>query len=483
MNASRATKLVETVKSMILVVLFALTILLLYFFWGSTPFKDLIRENPPQYETIGLAAMLQPDYVCIHLGGESYAVAEKKFSMMMDCVRAFSESRNLSIQSIEKEGYDEISKYRSMKAVFSYYVPFSAICEAFGVDRIAGADSVDALSELVYIADFDDQMYVADKRANKYYRVTGSSSDSFRALKEEIDAAEGRASYFPLATYMGGEVDNSALCPVSHESSINGAPFEPDGFSKQDEKATGIVKSFFSDNFDFVKRIEEKNGTTIYMYGYGRTVVIAHSDGALEFKREDDDRAAAQIRYLDALERVDAFIAAHGAFEPIYGMELTPYVKDVTIDPGGKRGFRFVFGVEIGGSRVFYQSGEPVVFDVIGGRVSYFKRDLINVNSSDLSASIGKNRVVFPAFDLLWANLEYVADVLEENLQAGAGDTSFDGVVGKVSRFECGYVRAGQDAGSLEAAWAVTIGGIDFYFGLDDGVPMGYRQGQQGGGG
>ncbi|MCL1982428.1 MAG: hypothetical protein FWG53_04960, partial [Clostridiales bacterium] len=293
----------------------------------------------------------------------------------------------------------------------------------------------------------------------------------------EIGSAEkSSTAYFTLTTYMGGEIDNDALCPVSFESGIRDVHYYPDDFSKQGDKPRNMIRSFFSDNFDFVKRIEEKNGTVIYMYGYGRTVVIAHNNGVLEFKREDDERAGSQARYADALEKASSFIAAHGAFESIDGINLTPYIKEVVPDPEGKKGFRFVFGVEINGSRVYYQSGEPVIIDVTGGRVSYYKRDLVNVFSNELGAAGGDYREAFSAINLLAGNLEYVKGALEETKQAGAGEiSSIEGLVERVSRFDCGYLRSAENTGSLEAAWVVTIGGLEFYFGLDDGKPLGYR--------
>ncbi|MCL1982084.1 MAG: hypothetical protein FWG53_03190, partial [Clostridiales bacterium] len=157
MGTSKGAKLVETAKSIILVVLFLFTILLLYFFWGSTPIKDLIRENPPQYGAVDPAAVMRPDFTSICFGGNSYTVAADKFDMVMDCFREFSASRNLSIEEIAKERYDEVERSPSIKAVFGYFAPFGAFCEIHGIDRIPGVDSVETLSELVYAADYDDR--------------------------------------------------------------------------------------------------------------------------------------------------------------------------------------------------------------------------------------------------------------------------------------------------------------------------------------
>ena len=474
MNASKSTKFVEITKSMLLVVLFLFTILLLYFFWGDTPLKNLIRDNPQQHESLNPAALLKPDYISVCLGGGSHTLAPIEFNTIMDCFRLFSEGGNLSVEAITKEAYDKAVAYPSLRAAFTYYVPFSVICEIYGIDRISGSDAIDALSELAYVSDSDELLYVADKIAGKHFKVIGSRCACFETLKTEISNAEvGNAMYFTLSTYIGGG-SNNALCPVSFASAISGASYSLEDFSKPNEKAGGIVKSFFSDNFDFVRQIREENGAVIYMYGHGRTVVTANVDGTLEYKREEDGRASGQGRYFDALEKACAFVSAHSAFQSIDGIEFTPCIKGAVVNPGGKRGYRFIFGIETNGYKIYYQAGAPVTVDVVDGRVSYLKRDLVNVRLGDLDGAAA-SREVFPAFDLLWVNLDYMAGVITELQQEGLMDMSFESLVEMVTRFDCGYLKSSSDKTILEAVWVVTLDGLEFFFGLDDGNPLGWR--------
>ena len=474
MNISKGSALIENIKSILLVVLFLLTILLLYFFWGNTPLKNLIWESSTQYDTISPVSIFQPDRIEICFGGGSYTIIDDKFDVMMACFKTFSDSRNLSITTIEKGYYEEIMKYSSMKAVFEYYIPFGVICELYGIDRIPGSDAIDAVSELAYVADFDNCMFIYDKTASKYYIIAGGVNNCFETLRQEIgNARQDYDLYFTLETYMGGGIQNNTLCPVSFESNLYNTDCFREDFSGREGKSNDIIKNFFSDNFDFVRRIAEENGTVIYMYGYGRIVVVAHNNGILEFKREDDDWPGAQLRYLDAFERANAFIAVHGGFAAIEGTAFTPYIKQVIIDPEGKKGVRFIFGIKIGNGKVYYQSGEPIIVDVTNGMVSYFKRQLINVNLNDTKQDNGY-REVFSAFNLLAINNGYIEVVLIEMKRADAEDISFEAILEKVTRFDCGYVKTDNE-NTLKASWVVTIDGIEFYFGLDDGKPQGYR--------
>ena len=468
MTSAKTTKVIETIKSVLLVVLLLLTILLLLIFWGGDAFQNLIKDDPTRHEAINPAELLQPDRIEICFGGDLYTVTESKFGIIMDCVKAFSDSRNLSMEEIAEERYKEIMRLPSIRAIFDYYVPFSVICEIYGIDRIPGADGIDAVTEFGYAADYNDRLFVFDKNSDKYYRIIGSASNSFEALINEI--AEARTAgipYYPLKSYMGGDVENYTLCPETYVSDIYDVDYYPENITGNSEKANSLVKSFFSDNFDFVRRIELENGTLIYMYGYGKTVVAAHNNGILEFNREDDERAAAQLRYLDALERASAFIAAHGAFEAEGGEIFTPYIKDVIVDPDGKRGFRFIIGIKISGSRIYYENDAPIIVDVTGGRVSYFKRHLINI---DRTVTRGEGaREVFSAIRMLAENIEYIGEVLSEAGITEESGVSIEELIERVTGFNCGYVRTAAGDGILIASWIVTIGGREFYFDLDAG--------------
>jgi len=464
MNISNSTKLIEIIKSILLVVLLLFTILLLYFFWGRDVFQNFIKEDLPRHEAMNAAELLQPGRIEIGFGGGDFTVTDGKFQTIMDCFKGFSDSRNLSVEEITKERYKEVMQAGFIKAVFDYYAPFSAVCEANGIDRIPGSDAIDAVGELGYASDFDDRLFVFDSKGDKYYRIIGSSTNGFEALKNEISEMEkDYIAYYPLAMIAGG-AENNTLCPLSFECDIHDLACYPEDFSSKPEGTGDLIKGFFSDNFDFVRRIEQESGTLIYMYGYGRIVVTAHDSGALEYRREDDERTRTipQLRYLDALERASSFIAAHGAFEVKSGDIFTPYIKEVIIDPDGKKGYRFTFGIRINGARIYYESGAPMVVDVTGGRVSYFRRNLINVGENDQDER--KSREVYPAINVLADNIEHM------------GETSFEELVEKVTGFDCGYVKTNRNRNTLAAAWVISIDGRKFYFGLDDGKPIGGRR-------
>jgi len=478
MNRIQHTRVIENIKSVILVVLFFTTILLLYLFWSDAPFQrfsgsdELSRREAVPYDEI-----LRPSRVVVCFGGDSYAItARDESEPMIDFLRRFL-SDNPVIDEITKEQYQDCLKFPSVRAEFDYYVPFSAFCEAFDIPRIAGTDGIDALSAFGYAEVFSDSVFIHDKRSDRYYRVVGGAPEGgSAALARIIGSSGGPVPYVTLETIFGGQIDNQTLIPASLESDLYDVNGTPEFESAKDASAERVARSFFSHNFDFVRKIEEQGGTTIYMYGFGKIVLIVDEGGTFEYKREEEDRSAAPVRYLDALGEALAFVADHGAFETLSGHAYTPHLTRVVTDPDGKRGYRFVFGVSINGRPLYYQNSAALTVDVIGGRVTYFKRDFIEYDEESATENAGEFREVFSAMNMLAYNLEHIGEIVHrENITAaGPGELTIEELAGLVDRLDYGYARPAADKAAVSAAWILMIGPLELYFGLDDGVLKGY---------
>jgi hypothetical protein len=288
--------------------------------------------------------------------------------------------------------------------------------------------------------------------------------------------------YFPIATFMGGDIENNTLWPESVVSNIHDLSFSGEDFFAEENAVTEIVKSFFEGNFDFVRRIEEANGTVMYMYGYGQIVVIVHHTGILEFRRINNNQNTVALGYLEAFQIANEFIAAHGGFTTINGVAFAPFIREVEVNPvPGQSGFRFTFGVKPGEGRIFYQRGETMIVDVVNGAVSHYRRQMINIDMEQVRSTQDDYREVFSpllnliAFNMeaIWKTLVDLQGISESNL---ATDTEIINIIlEKITRLDSGYVRICGNEDILKAAWILTIYGLEFYFDIDEGQLLGYR--------
>ena len=488
MSRIRSKDGLEIIKSAALVVLFLITILLLYFLWEDKPFERWAQgDNLARREALRYDEILRPSLVAAHTGGGSYAMTPDAFEPMVDSLSAFSRSENVIMEEIEERLYKDGLRHPSVEARFHYYVPFAVMCEVFDIQRIAGADGIDAFSAFAYTEAYPGDLFFFDQKSNRYYRLAGDGAASLPALSAIIADAGNRVTHFTLETNFGGLIDNQTLIPYSPESDVRDFAYVGELALEEEDKAahiTRIAKSFFNDNFDFVRKIEEIGGTVIYMYGFGKIVLIIDKDGTVEFKREEAERPFTPVRYLDALDKALDFIAGHGAAEAFSENAQALHLKSVAVDLDGKRGYRFVFGFSVNGLEVFYQNSEVFEVEVIGDRVTYYKRDLILYNENQIKAAAGDFRGICSPMNVLAYNLAHISAALYEAapVEGASPELSIEELAAQVDRLEIAYARlAGGDETDehvVRAVWLLTIAQLEFYFALDDGAPLGYSQRQ-----
>jgi regulatory protein YycH of two-component signal transduction system YycFG len=241
-----------------------------------------------------------------------------------------------------------------------------------------------------------------------------------------------------------------------------------------------MAQQYFGGNFDFVRKITEENGTIIYMYGYGQTVLIVNTDGSIEYKEEQTENTPGQS-LSDALETALQFVADHGSWESMGKAELTPYLEDVVRDPNKEKGYRFIFGLEVNGTRIYYENGAPVIVDVTSGQVTYYKRQFIDFDQKEIDST--KNDPKDDAFsvaNLIAQNFKYIYDTLLQfgEVPATADQAAmFEDIASLVKDIRIGYMKPANDKSTeILPVWVVTVKDTNVYFDLYSADPVGYSK-------
>jgi len=489
-------KAIERVKNFSLVVLFLSTVLLLYFFWGNISFDGL---KTPAEQTAGdppdTVKMLVPSQIIVNFGAENYTVLPPgelwqnltdRDSFVEELAR-FGPVENVLVEEITYEQYRQVREFRSIWAEFDYDIPFADFCSSFHMKKPQSYDVIESVTKIGYsTAEKGDSLYVVDGKAQKTFRIVAAATkDSinktgnteFPAFIDSIEA-NGYPAYYPISSYLG--VSNNTLVPLSVEANLQSFSFLQDTYSYQTEKINTMAERFFGGNFDFVRRIVEESGTVIYMYGYGQNVLIVNTDGSMEYKEEQVSGITDQS-FSGALETAVKFVADHGSWKSLEGAEMTPYLKDVIPDPNGRKGYRFLFGMEINGTRLHYEKGAPIVIDVTSGQVTYYKRHLIDFDEDDIKViETASGEEAFSAVNLIAQNYKYIYDIL---LQAGEVKATadqaamFEKVASLVNKMEIGYVKlADPKVTEIQPAWILTVYDTDVYFNLYSADPIGYSR-------
>lgn len=489
---------IEKAKNLILVVLFLSTVLLLYFFWGNLSFDNVklpvLQSTETPLETVSL---LQPDRITVNFGADAYTVLppadvwyngpdSDQDSFVKELGR-FGPAENILVEEIPYDKYRKVMEYESIWARFNYDIPTADFCSYFNMSKPQSYDAIETVTEIGYsTAEKGDSLYILDGKNQKTYRLVAAAvkdSDNktgntdFPAFIKSI-GDKGYEMYYPVGSVLG--VSNDTLAPLSVQTNLKSFSFRQDFYSYQIEKIASMAEPYFGGNFDFVRNITEGNGTVIYMYGYGQTVLIVNTDGSIEYKEERTTDTAGQS-FSDALETAAKFVSEHGAWESMGKSKLTPYLEDVIRDPNKEKGYRFIFGLEVNGNRLYYEKGKPVIVDVKSGQVTYYKRQFIDFDQKEIdSISESSSDEAFSAANLIAQNYKHIYDILFQSgdvTETADQAVMFENIASLVKDMRIGYVKpADSESTEIRPVWVVKVKNTDIYFDLYSAEPVGYSK-------
>lgn len=465
--------IIEKIKTLILVVLMISTVLLLYFFWGDISFEDLnLMDDQGSYKAIDPKEVLIPDQIIVSLGEKSYKVADSdKWILMVEGLNDFTDSETLIIEEISKEQYQTVMGLASIRARYDYPISLSDLCLAYGVKTITAFDNVGTVTEIGYGSVSKESLLIFNAKKNKYYRIirTKDALQLDKLLNSLI--IEESPAYFTIGNYLGGKVSNDTLIPVTLKTNLRDFEYNRENYTNQNDIVSEIAQSFFGTTFDFIRKIEEGNGTVIYMYGYGQKVLMVDKNGVIEYK-EESSGVNSQAGYLDSLKMALNFIGARGGFESTNGTAFQPYLKNVENNFDNKKGYRFIFGVLINHHKVYYQDKDPVIVEITDGQVTYFRKDLAEYDNSKPGAQNIDFVEAYPAINMLAQNYQYFTKTM------GMSGT-FEEIANRIISIEPGYViirNEDEVNGKAKAVWTVCFENMEAYFDIDTAEPAGYRK-------
>jgi hypothetical protein len=506
---SRRVKLIEQLKNILLVVLVFSTILLLYFLWNDdagTGFR-VPGMGAGNVEAIPIEAVFGPERITVNFGAENYTAISAAASLwygsgrddapaFMSNLAKFLASDNIVVGAIRKEDFLDVMRARSIRADFPFEIPVAEFCTQFGLQHPAPLDAIDMFTCVAYSEASPESLFLCNKINDLYYRLAVEGEAGFKELIVFVETLE-YVSYYPLRTFSG--VENDAMIPLDMSSGLTRLSYARGidvGDAADAERITEMTRAFFGKSFDFTRKITEGDGTVVYMYGYGEKVLVINRDGSFEYSAAGSDQGGA-AGFFEALTAALDFVALHGEQgDP----ETTPnriYLKDAAYAFSDGRGaYNFLFGVKINDDIVYYADSEPLVVEVTGRRVSYYKRDMIGGVLKE-SSKVPPEKAYAP-FDLLTEHFAYIYNVLSSkglaaSLENASGDEGiFETVAGMVTNLSSGLLRPsagtpyGELSGDLQDAsgggaqtlfpvWTLTVEGVDFYFDLYTGARAGYR--------
>lgn len=489
---------IERLKTIIIVVLFLMTILLLYFSWKDSFFGSIKIPTAflSQEKSIPLPTateLIKPNEIMVNFGSDAHTIVPRKDYFYWDAfvleVTSFLGAKNLKITEINRNQFDESMNFRSIRIKFDFNLPFRDTLEQFGIQENSNNTPIEMFTSVGYSTAIPDSIVVYDGKNHKYYRLI--SDYNLKALSEMIGNIEKESfdPYFPMRVFLG--IDNSSLMPISVKTEMKEVAYGKEINYYETEKIVKFAQTFFGNGFDFVRKITENSGTTIYMYGYGQKTLILNKDGAIEYKEEIGDASYDTLNYFDSLTYAVKFIGEHGSWESLNGTKLTPFLKEaMPIIINNKSGYRFVFGMIINNHPLYFDGKkEALSIDIIGSHIVNYKRQMLDISQNTLeSLIIAPQNLTIDPINILTKDYMKIKTVLNVAgiIVPGTTETDFfENTSILIDEIKIGYIKTdekdGIQTGKIYPAWIFSVGDINIYFDIFSGKLLGYPKQGPGG--
>lgn len=477
----------ERFKTIIIVVLFLLTVLLSYFYWqgssisgikesvnGHFPSTLFTGETPPD-----TASFVAPETVDVNFGNGIYTscqdLAPQLWSDFVDSYIVFSEMENLMIEELSEAQWLETMDMKSIQFVFGYDLPV-AFFESLGGSNFGQSDYFSHVSSVAMSEASTTSLFIKDDVSDKYYRIISDSD--FYPLEEKVSEISHTVSdqYYPIYMFLGTE--NYKMAPFSTAVLLPELSFTKTANESILSSEKELAKTFFGENLDFVRRIVDDSGTITYMYGYGEKMLTIYKNGIFEYKEtpSSDENPA---EFNNVFDTAVSFISSHGGWYSFGTDKISSQLRSVSSTSVPKVDtYNFDFSAEYENRTLYGNSSSQITIEITGDQITYYRGSMTSFHEGSFTETYPENTANSLITDILAKDHQKIAQALLEHDIITPNDQEmdlFDLVVSNISSISTGYYsQTFEDQVRFIPAWVIDFSGFKAFYNLYSGELLGY---------
>ena len=464
----------ESFKTLLLTMLFVLSVGLTQQLWVGIPMAEILPSTKTvenneikNYDiTTLMMNVISPQSFAINFGGGYHTVffsdAYNIWSEATPILKAYFE-QELVIEEINVERWTSVNDFRSVRVDFDYDVPISVLKSVVQGKDLGLQGKFSSFRSIIIPVTEEATLYISSPVDNKFYRVkarevTGSMAKIINTIEQN-----GFDHYFAVKDIMG--VENNTLMPITLSENITKIKVAQEVDTTNTRQVEPLAGTFFGENFDFVRKITETNGTVIYMYGYGQKALKIDAAGMVEYNEEvDGQKVMLAADVTEALRTAVRFVTEHGDWPK------DAYLKGI-IERDRKRGYLFLFGYRINGLPVYYYDkviSAPIEVEVTGRQVSYYKRYVKREKIDVTFLEKLDNRVILSPQQVLDKNFDYIKSIFlgeatEKGKQIDENEILKE-ILSSIHSVELGYYDQPMgERDSLVPIWIIKLKDHQYY--------------------
>jgi len=465
----------EKMKTVFLAMLFVLSVFLTHKLWIIIPSGEMFSpkvDEAVEEELNIYAEILSPQSYIYNFGGGYHTIfftdPNRTWIEIADMVDAFIEE-DFTYETLEKEQWQEANEYKSVKLQFSFPIPLELFYSDYKEFKLG--EEMDAMDSLLIPATERNVLYVADKSKGIYLKLKGKNR--YGDIASNIDRVQSipHTEYFKTEDILG--IDADILLPINFEEEIPAVDMTAEIEVSDKTQVTAMAGRIFGENFDFIKKIEENDGSVMYISNYGEKVLRIQSDGLLEYteKLEKQTQAAVPDR-LESLNSAVYFVKNNG------GWPAGAYLSDsISIEKAGMKGYKFLFDYKISGYPVLEEAGQgagSIVVDVYGNSITYYKRKVFREKMNIGQGQASSSRAVLLPQKVIDRNFREIAAAYIVDKDLNINEISIDrllfDILSSIKNIQMAYyLEEKADGALLIPVWKIDLQSRIYYFNAGNG--------------
>ncbi|EOD00186.1 two-component system activity regulator YycH [Caldisalinibacter kiritimatiensis] len=467
----------ERFKTLVLVSLVFVSFYLTQQVWAKLPYNLIpMSSNEPieQNDNNDLLKVVSPEQYLITFGRShtilySELYCDEKYDLwnnVKTILKTCFQDKDIKVDSIENEETIKNESIRAIEAQFTEKVPLYIFLKMLEVDE--ANDIFNKINEIdrIYIP-LNGGNFIVLSNGVDYLKVTSRNFDMSNISKEVVKIERnGYTKYYSLKDYLNVESNAYMALDKSVKAWRSVYYVKNEINVKNEAQIEQIAKEFFGKDLDYVRKIEEDNGSVIYVYNNEQVLKI-FNDGIISYFNSLEHTVVERNLYISLKTAVD-FISSHiGWPDDVYLSSIDQITSD------GSKGYRIVFNYRIGGNPVILDNGKiehPIVVEVFNDQIKTYKRF---VRKIDMSKLIGTNiKPILSPLDIIGKSDNY--NLIKENYKRQTGIKNEEinksdlreKILSSINDIYMAYYdTCRQDYGQrLKSVWTININGTTYIF-------------------
>ena len=466
----------ERLKTFLLISLVSISVILAKNLWLQTPeelFKFATEFENDEFSSYVLSDMILPNKYLLNFSETNHTIMydDSKYGM-------WSKSRDNLIEVLNREDIetieitdDEYLDYHNVKSVVFY---FSSEINTYILSRAWDIKDTNNLVDImpninsIYIYLGNSNPFFIFSDSDRHIAISHKGMETTALINEinKIEESEEHTRYYSMEDY---GVKSDIFIPVEIDYTLPEIYVANDVFSYSYKEKEGLAERFFDTNIDYIREIEERNGSTIYENN--QKILKLNTNGIVEYFHAIEDRVTERNLLLSLSTAVE-FISEKAEVQD--GMYLAG-IQEISQD--GNVGYRLFFRYRVRGIPVILgnlEISEYVNIEVFNDHVrsyKYYARKDMNKIPSKI---VGEDKIL-PALDVLDINYNFFQDIYfsRNDIQTADNvDNIIDRVLASIEDITLAYYDPclkEQDE-KLLPVWAIKYMGTTYAFDANNGI-------------